>query len=182
MVAIKQMDLPPFREAEGEREFRVEVDILSRLDHPNLVPLIGYCADGKQRFLVYEFMHKGNLQDLLNGWQNFSFLVDIVLVCKSLIQSIFFMGFSYMSFTIQYLYFVGIAETKMDWPLRLKVAFEAAKGLAYLHSSSAVGIPVIHRDFKSTNILLGANFEAKVKNNLIFALLLKDGPNLRVLC
>lgn len=61
------MELPPFKEAEGEREFRVEVDILSRLDHPNLVSLIGYCADGKQRFLVYEYMHKGNLQDHLNG-------------------------------------------------------------------------------------------------------------------
>lgn len=62
------MELPPFKAAEGEREFRVEVDILSRLDHPNLVSLIGYCADGKQRFLVYEYMQKGNLQDHLNGW------------------------------------------------------------------------------------------------------------------
>lgn len=61
------MDLPPFKQADGEREFRVEVDILSRLDHPNLVTMIGYCADGKHRFLVYEFMPNGNLQDLLNG-------------------------------------------------------------------------------------------------------------------
>lgn len=68
VVAIKKMELPPFKEAEGEREFRVEVDILSRLDHPNLVSLIGYCADGKQRFLVYEYMHNGNLQDHLNGY------------------------------------------------------------------------------------------------------------------
>ncbi|XP_060214358.1 probable serine/threonine-protein kinase PBL28 isoform X1 [Lycium barbarum] len=122
IVAIKKMDLPSFKEAEGEREFRVEVDILSRLDHPNLVSLIGYCADGKHRFLVYEYMHKGNLQDHLNG----------------------------------------IAEVKMDWPLRLKVALGAARGLAYLHSSSAVGIPIIHRDFKSTNILLNTNYDAKI--------------------
>lgn len=67
VVAIKKMELPPFKEAEGEHEFRVEVDILSRLDHPNLVSLIGYCADGKHRFLVYEYMQKGNLQDHLNG-------------------------------------------------------------------------------------------------------------------
>lgn len=67
IVAIKKMELPPFKEAEGEREFRVEVDILSRLDHPNLVSLIGYCADGKHRFLVYEYMKYGNLQDHLNG-------------------------------------------------------------------------------------------------------------------
>nr|TKR83616.1 hypothetical protein D5086_0000263870 [Populus alba] len=67
VVAIKKMDLPTFKEAEGEREFRVEVDILSRLEHPNLVSLIGYCADGKHRFLVYEYLQNGNLQDHLNG-------------------------------------------------------------------------------------------------------------------
>ncbi|KAH9773455.1 putative serine/threonine-protein kinase PBL28 [Citrus sinensis] len=124
VVAIKKMELPRFKEADGEHEFRVEVDILSRLDHPNLVSLIGYCADGKHRFLVYEYMQKGNLQDHLNG----------------------------------------IGEPKMDWPLRLKVALGAAKGLAYLHSSSAVGIPIVHRDFKSTNVLLSANFEAKISD------------------
>ncbi|XP_059648982.1 probable serine/threonine-protein kinase PBL28 [Cornus florida] len=124
VVAIKKMELPKFKEAEGEREFRVEVDMLSRLDHPNLVSLIGYCADGKHRFLVYEHMQKGNLQDHLNG----------------------------------------IGEVKMDWPSRLKVAIGAARGLAYLHSSSAVGIPIVHRDFKSTNILLNTNFEAKISD------------------
>lgn len=124
IVAIKKMELPAFKEAEGEREFRVEVDILSRLDHPNLVSLIGYCADGKDRFLVYEYMKNGNLQDCLNG----------------------------------------IGEAKMDWPLRLKVALGAAKGLAYLHSGSDVGIPIVHRDFKSTNILLDTNFEAKISD------------------
>ncbi|KAK7281712.1 hypothetical protein RIF29_09937 [Crotalaria pallida] len=50
VVAIKKMELPAIKVAEGEHEFRVEVDILSRLDHPNLVSLIGYCADGKHRF------------------------------------------------------------------------------------------------------------------------------------
>ncbi|XP_057949932.1 probable serine/threonine-protein kinase PBL28 [Malania oleifera] len=124
VVAIKKMELPPVKEAEGEREFRVEVDILSRLNHPNLVSLIGYCADGKHRFLVYEYMHNGNLQDHLNG----------------------------------------LREAKMDWPSRIKVALGAARGLTYLHSSSSVGIPIVHRDFKSTNILLDANFEAKISD------------------
>jgi serine/threonine protein kinase len=79
VVAIKKMDLPSVRQADGEREFRVEVDILSRIDHPNLVALMGYCADGKDRFVVYEYMSKGNLQDLLNGkvWGQF-FLIIIV--------------------------------------------------------------------------------------------------------
>ncbi|KMS99530.1 hypothetical protein BVRB_1g023010 [Beta vulgaris subsp. vulgaris] len=42
IVAIKKMELPPLKKAEGEREFRVEVDILNRMDHPNLVSFIGY--------------------------------------------------------------------------------------------------------------------------------------------
>ncbi|RRT38523.1 hypothetical protein B296_00037511 [Ensete ventricosum] len=49
----------------------------------------------------------------------------------------------------------------MDWALRLKAALGAARALAYLHSGSAAGTPVLHRDFKSTNILLNEYFEAK---------------------
>lgn len=61
------MDPAPSKGAQGEREFRVEVDVLSRLNHPNLVQLIGYCADSTQRILVYEFMPNGNLQEHLHG-------------------------------------------------------------------------------------------------------------------
>jgi len=45
----------------------VEVLILSLLHHPNLVNLVGYCSDGNQRILVYEYMPNGSLEDhLLN--------------------------------------------------------------------------------------------------------------------
>ncbi|CAI9775401.1 unnamed protein product [Fraxinus pennsylvanica] len=54
----------------------------------------------------------------------------------------------------------------MDWPLRQKVGLGIAKRLAYLHSSSAVGIPIVHREFKSTNILLDSSYEAKIFDNL----------------
>ncbi|GMP57519.1 hypothetical protein CsSME_00021577 [Camellia sinensis var. sinensis] len=40
--------------------------MLSLLHHPNLVSLIGYCADGEQRLLVYEFMPFGSLEDHLH--------------------------------------------------------------------------------------------------------------------
>eukprot|EP00252_Welwitschia_mirabilis_P009926 TRINITY_DN2285_c0_g1_i2.p1 TRINITY_DN2285_c0_g1~~TRINITY_DN2285_c0_g1_i2.p1 ORF type:complete len:180 (-),score=32.70 TRINITY_DN2285_c0_g1_i2:186-725(-) len=67
IAAIKQMDPSSLRGAQGDKEFRVEVDLLSRLNHPNLVHLIGYCADRNQRILVYEYMKNGNLQDHLHG-------------------------------------------------------------------------------------------------------------------
>lgn len=57
----------------------------------------------------------------------------------------------------------------LSWNLRLKVALGAAKGLAYLHSPEA---KVIYRDFKSSNILIDSDYNAKLSD---FGLA-KDGP------
>ncbi|XP_022769890.1 probable serine/threonine-protein kinase PBL26 [Durio zibethinus] len=62
VVAVKQLDRNGLQ---GNREFLVEVLMLSLLHHPNLVNLIGYCADGDQRLLVYEYMPLGSLEDHL---------------------------------------------------------------------------------------------------------------------
>ncbi|XP_050208345.1 probable serine/threonine-protein kinase PBL25 [Mercurialis annua] len=62
IVAVKQLDRNGMQ---GNREFLVEVLMLSLLHHHNLVNLIGYCADGDQRLLVYEFMALGSLEDHL---------------------------------------------------------------------------------------------------------------------
>ncbi|KAM0908172.1 hypothetical protein ACQ4PT_015623 [Festuca glaucescens] len=62
-VAVKQLDRNGLQ---GNREFLVEVLMLSLLHHDNLVNLIGYCADGEQRLLVYEFMPLGSLEDHLH--------------------------------------------------------------------------------------------------------------------
>uniref|UniRef100_A0A0E0L1S4 Protein kinase domain-containing protein n=1 Tax=Oryza punctata TaxID=4537 RepID=A0A0E0L1S4_ORYPU len=63
VVAVKQLDRNGLQ---GNREFLVEVLMLSLLHHDNLVNLIGYCADGDQRLLVYEFMPLGSLEDHLH--------------------------------------------------------------------------------------------------------------------
>lgn len=53
-------------------------------------------------------------------------------------------------------------ESKLDWPARKKIAVGAARGLAFLHHSC---IPhIIHRDMKSSNVLLDENFEARVSD------------------
>ncbi|XP_059626607.1 probable serine/threonine-protein kinase PBL9 [Cornus florida] len=57
----------------------------------------------------------------------------------------------------------------LSWNLRLKVALGAAKGLAFLHSAET---KVIYRDFKTSNILLDSNYNAKLSD---FGLA-KDGP------
>lgn len=52
-----------------------------------------------------------------------------------------------------WLYYLYIAEIllPMPWSIRMKIAFGAAKGLAFLHDAEK---PVIYRDFKTSNILL----------------------------
>lgn len=41
--------------------------MLTLMRHPNLVTLYGYCAEGNQRLLVYEYMPLGSLEEHLHG-------------------------------------------------------------------------------------------------------------------
>nr|GMD61366.1 serine/threonine-protein kinase CDL1-like [Ipomoea batatas] len=116
-VAIKQLDR---NGCQGIREFVVEVLTLSMADHPNLVQLIGYCVEGQQRLLVYEYMPLGSLEDHLHG------------------------------------------RKLLDWNTRMKIAAGAARGLEYLHDKMKP--PVIYRDLKCSNILLGEEFHPKLSD------------------
>ncbi|KAI3995260.1 hypothetical protein MKX01_032062 [Papaver californicum] len=121
VVAIKQLD----REGlQGNREFLVEVLMLSLLHHTNLVSLIGYCADGDQRLLVYEYMPLGSLEDHLHD--------------------------------------PPPDKKRLDWKTRMKIAAGAAKGLEYLHDTA--NPPVIYRDLKCSNILLGEGYHPKLSD------------------
>lgn len=64
VVAVKQLDRNGMQ---GNKEFLVEVLMLSLIQHTNLVSLIGYCADGDQRLLVYEYLQMGSLENHLFG-------------------------------------------------------------------------------------------------------------------
>ncbi|KAL7105773.1 hypothetical protein ACP275_07G066200 [Erythranthe tilingii] len=120
-VAIKKLSTGG---QQGDKEFLVEVEMLSRLHHRNLVKLVGYYSnrDSSQNLLCYELVPNGSLEGWLHG--------PLGLNCP------------------------------LDWDSRMKIALDAARGLAYLHEDSQPC--VIHRDFKASNILLENNFDAKV--------------------
>ncbi|KAK4779837.1 hypothetical protein SAY87_015943 [Trapa incisa] len=61
-VVVKQLDR---NGKQGNREFLSEVATLSLLHHENLVNLIGYCADGDQRLLVYDYLSGGPVENHL---------------------------------------------------------------------------------------------------------------------
>lgn len=145
---MKQLDRNGLQ---GNREFLVEVLMLSLLHHRNLVNLIGYCADGEQRLLVYEYMPLGSLEDHLLGK---------VIIRIEIIDIDFDMYVALIS-----IYIIADLPPKqkpLEWLKRMKVALDAAKGLEYLHDRA--NPPVIYRDLKSSNILLDNDFNAKLSD------------------
>ncbi|XP_057858657.2 probable LRR receptor-like serine/threonine-protein kinase At1g06840 isoform X2 [Cryptomeria japonica] len=66
MVAIKRASPSSFQ---GHKEFQNEIVILSRLHHRCLVKLEGFCEEGMEQILVYEFMKNGNLNNLISNKQ-----------------------------------------------------------------------------------------------------------------
>ncbi|KAJ9152693.1 hypothetical protein P3X46_026229 [Hevea brasiliensis] len=121
VVAVKNL---LNNKGQAEKEFRVEVEAIGKVRHKNLVGLIGYCAEGARRMLVYEYVDNGNLEQWLHG--------DVGPV------------------------------SPLPWDIRMKVAIGTAKGLAYLHEG--LEPKVVHRDVKSSNILLDKKWNPKVSD------------------
>lgn len=67
-VAVKQLKVGG---GQGEREFRAEVEIISRVHHRHLVSLVGYCISDYQRLLVYDYVPNNTLHYHLHGKKYF---------------------------------------------------------------------------------------------------------------
>ncbi|KAK9141378.1 hypothetical protein Scep_011059 [Stephania cephalantha] len=120
-IAVKRLKSGRFQ---GDREFLAEMETIGKVNHENLVPLLGYCVYEDERFLIYEYMENGSLDVWLSNPAD--------------------------------------AVEALDWPSRFKICLGSARGLAFLHHGFVPHI--IHRDIKSSNILLDSNFEPRVSD------------------
>lgn len=118
MVAIKRASKE--RSDALRSEFRSEIELLAKIEHRNLVKLLGYVDKGNERLIITEYVPNGTLREHLDG----------------------------------------IHGSFLDFSQRLEISIDIAHGLTYLHLYSEKQI--IHRDVKSSNILMTERMRAKV--------------------
>ncbi|XP_028792105.1 putative receptor-like protein kinase At4g00960 [Neltuma alba] len=129
-IAVKRLS----REfGQGDMEFKNEVLLMAKLQHRNLVKLLGFSLKDKERLLVYEFVPNKSLD---------------------------------------YFIFDPIKATALNWEKRYKIIEGIARGLLYLHQDSRIRI--IHRDLKTSNILLDEEMNAKISDFGMARLLVMD--------
>ena len=52
---------------QGDLEFKNEILLMAKLNHRNLVKLRGFCLEGNERLLIYEFVSNGSLDQVIFG-------------------------------------------------------------------------------------------------------------------
>ncbi|ONI28913.1 hypothetical protein PRUPE_1G168400 [Prunus persica] len=67
-IAVKRMKFVA-ESTEGMNEFEAEIAFLAKVKHRHLVALLGYCINGNERLLVYEYMPQGTLTQHLFNWR-----------------------------------------------------------------------------------------------------------------
>ncbi|XP_042482740.1 calmodulin-binding receptor-like cytoplasmic kinase 3 [Macadamia integrifolia] len=118
VVAVKRAKKEHFGNL--QTEFSSEVELLAKIEHRNLVRLLGYVDKGNERIIITEYVPNGSLREHLDGKRG----------------------------------------KILDFNQRLEISIDVAHALTYLHQYAEKQI--IHRDVKSSNILLTESYRAKV--------------------
>ncbi|XP_015170171.1 G-type lectin S-receptor-like serine/threonine-protein kinase At4g27290 [Solanum tuberosum] len=117
-IAVKKLST---YSGQGVQELKNEIALISKLQHRNLVKLLGCCLEGEEKMLIYEFMPNSSLD---------CFIFD------------------------------PSRKASLAWKNRFEISVGISRGLLYLHQDSRFRI--IHRDLKTSNILLDGDMNAKI--------------------
>ncbi|CAD6268175.1 unnamed protein product [Miscanthus lutarioriparius] len=151
VVAVKQIRSFGSLDELMEHEFESEASILCNIRHNNIVKLLCCFSGTDSKLLVYDYMDNGSLDRWLHG--NYVLRAGHPMARVRPVQRV-----------------------PLDWPTRLIVAVGAAQGLCYMHHHCSP--PIIHRDVKTSNILLDSEFRAKVADFGLARMLMQAGePN-----
>ncbi|XP_042039966.1 G-type lectin S-receptor-like serine/threonine-protein kinase At4g27290 isoform X2 [Salvia splendens] len=143
-IAVKRLSKTS---RQGVNELRNEVMLIAKLQHRNLVRTLGFCAQGEEHMLIYEYMPNHSL--------------DLMLFGDTFFQTL---NLNSLWISSNRLYFWTDQEKSrlLDWQKRFDIINGIAKGLLYLHQDSRLRI--IHRDLKASNILLDADMIPKISD------------------
>lgn len=163
-VAVKQLSRSS---GLGREELLKRVRLISECSHKNIVKFHGYCLEGDERLLVYEYLEKGSLHDALSGEPAIS--SPIVLLLNVNPAADYKTQCAYSQQVIDYspsaLYVgQGPNQQALAWPARFNIIVETAKGLTYLHQRKE---GAIHGNIKAANVLLDEDFNPKLSDSCL---------------
>ena len=146
---------------QGLVEFKNEAILIAKLQHTNLVRLLGFCIQEEEKILIYEYMPNKSLDFFLFGK-----ICHILTIKKNLLMYLFFLLYEFINYLYRFLTTIfsfkpdSTKKYLLNWKKRVNIIEGIAQGLVYLHKYSR--LKVIHRNLKASSILLDEDMNPKI--------------------